>query len=81
MCGVTWVEQAEAVQEFLTLRQKINEILGRHCGKDPSQVEQDTERDRFMSAQEALDYGLVDKIISRHQRPTTDAGGEGKRSG
>ena len=44
-------------------------------------VDQDTERDRFMSAQEALDYGLVDKIISRHERPTSNAGGEGKRAG
>jgi ATP-dependent Clp protease protease subunit len=68
-------------KEFLTLREKINEILGRHCGKDPDQVDKDTERDRFMSAQESLDYGLVDKIISRHERPTTNAIGEGKRAG
>jgi ATP-dependent Clp protease protease subunit len=68
-------------QEFLTLRTKLNEILGHHCGKDPAQVEEDTERDRFMSAQEALDYGLVDKIISRHERPTAVTGAEGKRGG
>ena len=67
-------------QEFLTLRSKINEILGEHCGKDPSQVEQDTERDRFMSAREAVEYGLVDRIISRHERLTSGAP-EGKTGG
>jgi ATP-dependent Clp protease protease subunit len=67
-------------QEFLTLRAKINEILGEHCGKDPAQVEEDTERDRFMSAHEAVDYGLVDRIISRHERPTS-GGQEGNRTG
>ena len=67
-------------QEFLTLRAKINEILGEHCGKDPSQVEADTERDRFMSARDAVEYGLVDRIISRHERPTSGAP-EGKTGG
>jgi ATP-dependent Clp protease protease subunit len=68
-------------QEFLTLRQKINEILGEHCGKDPAQVQEDTERDRFMSALEAVDYGLVDRIISRHERPTSGGTAEGSRAG
>jgi len=67
-------------QEFLTLRGKINEILGEHCGKDPSQVQDDTERDRFMSGHEALEYGIVDRIISRHERPTS-GGQEGNRAG
>ena len=69
-------------QEFLTLREKINEILGHHCGKDPKQVDKDTKDDRFMSAQEALDYGLVDKIISRHAPgPRSVNGAEGKQGG
>ena len=54
-------------QEFLTLRGKINEILGHHANKDPGEVDRDTKDDRFMSAQEALDYGLVDRIIARHE--------------
>jgi ATP-dependent Clp protease, protease subunit len=68
-------------QEFLTLRTKLNEILGHHCSKDPKQVELDTKDDRFMSAQESLDYGLVDKIISRHQPGPRSVDGEGKQGG
>jgi len=67
-------------QEFITLRATIDDILAEHCGKDPAQLHEDTERDRFMSAQAALDYGLVDRIISRHERPTSGAT-EGKRGG
>jgi len=67
-------------QEFLTLRQQINEILGQHCGKDPGEVETDTKDDRFMSAHEALDYGLVDRIISRHERGPRGVA-EGKQGG
>ena len=71
-------------QEFLTLRQKLNEILGHHCSRDPAQVEKDTKDDRFMSARESLDYGLVDKIISRHERgprSVPGSGGEGTQGG
>jgi len=68
-------------QEFLTLRGAINDILAEHCGKDSSQLNEDTERDRFMSAQAALDYGLVDRIISRHERPTSGGPAEGSRAG
>ncbi len=67
-------------QEFLTLREKINDILAEHCGKDASVIQDDTERDRFMSAQAAVEYGLVDRIISRHERPAS-GGTEGKRGG
>ncbi len=67
-------------QEFLALRGTIDEILASHCGKDPAQLHEDTERDRFMSAQAALDYGLVDRIISRHARPTSGPP-EGNRAG
>jgi len=71
-------------QEFLTLRAQINEILGSHCSKDPKQVEMDTKDDRFMSSREALEYGLVDKIISRHERgprSVPGSGGEGTQGG
>jgi len=52
----------------LTLRHQLNEILGQPLWQDPKQVEADTKDDRFMSAREALEYGLVDKLISRHER-------------
>ncbi|MCZ6822782.1 MAG: ATP-dependent Clp endopeptidase proteolytic subunit ClpP [Deltaproteobacteria bacterium] len=53
-------------EEILKLRTKMNEILARHTGRDVLEVEKDTERDRFMSAQEALDYGIIDRIMEKH---------------
>ena len=50
-------------EEILKTKRLINEILGRHTGKTPEQVETDSERDRFFSAQEAADYGLVDEVL------------------
>lgn len=51
--------------EMLRLKKKLNEILAKHTGKDIEQVRLDTERDRFMDAQSAVEYGLVDKVIER----------------
>ncbi len=62
-------------QEILKLRNRLNEILSVHSGRDVDQIEKDTDRDRFLDAQQALDYGLVDQIIARHERPA--AGGAG----
>ena len=42
-------------------------MLAENTGKSLEQVQQDTERDNFMNAQEALDYGLIDKIITHHE--------------
>lgn len=42
----------------------LNEMIAKHTGKDLKKVEQDTERDNFMRAEEALEYGLIDKIVS-----------------
>ena len=67
-------------QEFLSLRSTLNDILGHHCGKTAEQLQEDTERDRFMVAQAALDYGIVDRIISKHERPAS-GGVEGNRAG
>ncbi|MBR3145103.1 MAG: ATP-dependent Clp protease proteolytic subunit, partial [Clostridia bacterium] len=46
-------------------RSKLNEILAAETGKPLEVIERDTERDNFMSAKEALDYGLIDKIITK----------------
>ncbi len=48
-------------------KDKLNQMLADNTGKSLEQIQQDTERDNFMSAQEALDYGLVDKIITHHE--------------
>ncbi|QSH40147.1 ATP-dependent Clp endopeptidase proteolytic subunit ClpP [Lentisphaerota bacterium ZTH] len=50
-------------QEILRLRAKLNKIISSHTGKTLKKVSQDTERDYFMSAEEAMKYGLVDKVI------------------
>ncbi len=52
-------------KEILYLRHRLNEILAHHTGKQVSDLEKDTDRDNFMNAQEALDYGLVDRVLSR----------------
>ena len=49
--------------EILRLKQKINEIIASHTGKSVEDVEKDTDRDNFMSAEEAKEYGLVDEVI------------------
>ena len=54
--------------EILTLRETMSRILAEHTGQDVSVIEKGTERDRFMSAAEAVEYGIVDRIISRHER-------------
>jgi len=50
-------------EEILKTKQQLNEILARHTGQDVKQVEEDSERDKFFSAQEAKDYGLVDDVV------------------
>ena len=52
-------------QEILKIRTKLNEILSQHSGKDIDKVSQDTERDNFMSGEEAVKYGLIDKVIDK----------------
>lgn len=50
-------------KEILKLRDKINHILSKHTGQALDKIEKDTDRDYFMSAQEAKEYGLVDEVI------------------
>ena len=50
-------------REALSLRRRLDEILAKHTGQDLEKVEKDTDRDYFMTAEEALAYGIVDKII------------------
>ncbi len=52
-----------AANHILRTKKKLNEILAKHTGKSLAQVTKDSDRDNWMTAQEALDYGLVDKII------------------
>jgi ATP-dependent Clp protease protease subunit len=50
-------------EEILRMRARLNEILARHTGQPVTKIEEDVDRDRFMSAEEAVTYGLADQII------------------
>lgn len=56
-------------KEFLRLKKVLNEILLRHTGQGLERIEQDTDRDKFMSAEEAKAYGLVDAVVERLPNP------------
>ena len=48
---------------ILSLRERLNRLLAQHTGKPIEQIERDTDRDNFMSAGDALKYGLIDKVL------------------
>ncbi len=54
-------------REILDARRRIDEIYARHTGQPIEQVNHDMERDRFFKAEEAREYGLVDRVIERHE--------------
>jgi len=56
-------------KEFGRLKKRLNEILYKHTGRPLDEIERDTDRDKFMSAQEAVEYGLVDKVMDRMPMP------------
>jgi ATP-dependent Clp protease protease subunit len=55
-------------KEILNMRDRINEILAKHTGQKVEKVSKDTDRDYFMSAQEAKDYGLIDEVIVSQEK-------------
>lgn len=59
-------------REILKLRQRMNEILAEHVGKSVEQIAKDTERDYYLSGEEALAYGVIDQVVTR--RPFGAAG-------
>ncbi|WP_447528955.1 ATP-dependent Clp endopeptidase proteolytic subunit ClpP [Vreelandella sp. TE19] len=56
-------------REILGIREKLNQILAHHTGQDLEKVARDTDRDNFMSADQAKDYGLIDAVLDK--RPTS----------
>ncbi len=60
-------------ENILKTKKKLNEILAANTGQSVEQIAEDTERDNFMSAQEALEYGLVDQIIVNHDETRSEA--------
>jgi ATP-dependent Clp protease protease subunit len=61
-------------REILRLRERLNEVLAAHTGQPFEKISSDTERDNFMGAEEAVEYGLVDKVLTSR----ADAGAAGK---
>lgn len=51
-------------REILKVKGRMNELMALHTGQSLEQIERDTERDRFLSAPEAVEYGLVDSILT-----------------
>jgi len=56
-------------REILTLREKLNDILSKHTGQLLKKIEKDTERNFFMSAEEAKTYGIIDEVLTRKSIP------------
>jgi ATP-dependent Clp protease protease subunit len=54
-------------KEILRMRADLNKLLSQHTGKTIKKIEKDTERDNFMSAEEAVKYGLIDKVLVRRE--------------
>jgi ATP-dependent Clp protease, protease subunit len=53
-------------REILYLKERLNEILAKHSGKPVEQILKDTDRDNYLSAHEAVKYGLIDKVVEKH---------------
>jgi ATP-dependent Clp protease protease subunit len=54
-------------KEILSLRAKLNDIMALHTGQPVDRIERDTDRDNFLSAQEAAEYGLIDKVLVKRE--------------
>src|SRR6266480_4254833 len=65
-------------QEILRIRKTLNDILAEHTGQPIEKIERDTERDFFMSAEEAKGYGIIDDIILSTARPSDPAAKDGR---
>ena len=59
-------------KEILSTRARLNKILAHHCGKDEADVSTDTDRDNFMSAEESVEYGLIDKVLNSRADSSTE---------
>jgi ATP-dependent Clp protease protease subunit len=62
---------AIAAREILRWRQTLNESLARHTGKTPAQIDKDSDRDYYMSAEEAKTYGIVDHVVASTREAQT----------
>ncbi len=56
-------------KEILAVRARLNKLLASHTGNKESEIDRDTERDNFMSAEESVEYGIIDKVLSSRADP------------
>ncbi|MEM9703108.1 MAG: ATP-dependent Clp protease proteolytic subunit [Planctomycetota bacterium] len=61
-------------EDILATRQILNEILAGHTGQDIETIARDTERDRYMTARQAVDYGLIDEVLEKQEEAATTPG-------
>lgn len=59
-------------QEILSIREKLNKVLSYHTGQPIEKIQQDTDRDNFLSAQDGVDYGLIDKVLTSRDALVVD---------
>ena len=55
-------------KEILRMKKELNEILAKNTGQDVKKIEQDTDRDNFMSAKESVEYGLIDEVLLKNNK-------------
>lgn len=55
------------IKELMRIRETLNEIMSKHTNKSKEEIAEDIERDYFMTAEEAVEYGIIDEIISRNE--------------
>ncbi|OED37002.1 ATP-dependent Clp endopeptidase, proteolytic subunit ClpP [Chromatiales bacterium (ex Bugula neritina AB1)] len=55
-------------QEILSIRERLNHVLAKHTGKDLELIQKDTDRDNFMTATDAVDYGLIDRVVENRDK-------------
>ena len=60
-------------QEVLKLRQRLNEVLAKHTGKDVESIAKDTDRDNFMDGEMAVEYGLIDTVLEKRLPAAVEA--------
>ena len=68
----TATDLAIHAKEVIRVKQRMNEILLKHTGQSLEQIEADTDRDNFMSAEEAREYRLIDNVLEHLETPATD---------